>query len=29
VCATEVTTPDEIRRFAEALGAELGGARWA
>jgi glycine dehydrogenase subunit 1 len=28
VCATEVTTPDEIRRFADALGAELGGARW-
>ena len=23
VCATEVTTPDEIRRFAEALAAEL------
>jgi glycine dehydrogenase subunit 1 len=29
VCATELTTPDEIRRFADALGAELGGARWA
>jgi glycine dehydrogenase subunit 1 len=29
VCATEVTTPDEIRLFAEALGAEIGGARWA
>ncbi len=29
VCATEVTTPAEIRQFAEALGAELGGAQWA
>jgi len=26
VCATEVTTPDEIERFAEALGEELAGA---
>ena len=29
VCATEVTTSAEIERFATALQAELGGARWA
>ena len=30
VCATEVTTSDDIRRFAEGLRAELGGgSRWA
>ncbi|MGH2511893.1 MAG: aminomethyl-transferring glycine dehydrogenase subunit GcvPA [Candidatus Limnocylindrales bacterium] len=29
VCATEVTTVAEIERFADALGRELGGSRWA
>ena len=30
VCATEVTTSDDIRRFADGLRAELGGgSRWA
>ncbi len=29
VCATEVTTSGDIGRFATALQAELGGARWA
>ena len=29
VCATEVTTSAEIRRFADGLRAELGGATWA
>jgi hypothetical protein len=29
VCATEVTTPDEIQRFAGALRAELGSAAGA
>lgn len=29
VCATEVTTVAEIERFADSLGRELGGSRWA
>ena len=29
VCATEVTTQADIERFADALGAELEGSRWA
>ncbi len=29
VCATEVTTAEDIARFADALGAELRGSQWA